>query len=170
MRCFSSGKQKQNSSDRTYKLKSTVIFNENSELSDDNYEKNFNGTFCYDASGGVKKAHSYDLLYSNKKGFKVCDPSCLEINPIPDTPSGIHTVMTIPALGSPLVDTSCNYVEDISCNMQAQYDPNGVLTGWIAEPRGGYSVLDPNNILHGDFTDCSHKKYLDYVDICGNIV
>ena len=27
-----------------------------------------------------------------------------------------------------------------------------------------------SNILHGDSTDCKKNKFLNYVDICGNIV
>ena len=92
--------------------------------------------------------------------------------PIPDTPFGTYTVMTVPVTLANIVDVSCNYVEDLSCNMQARYDGADppVLEGWIAEAHGGYSTLDPSNVLLGDNTDCENKKFLNYVDICGNIV
>ena len=165
MRCFNNGKQKLSSSDRTYDLKSTVIFNHNLELYED--ENNFDGTFCYD-SNGVKKAHSYDLLYSNTKGEDICDPSCIEIKKTlfpdkPDTPFGTYTVMTLPST-SKLVDISCNYVKDSSCNMSRSSD--GTSNTWTAEAHGEYSIIDPINVLLG--TGCVYKKYMNYVDISGN--
>ena len=51
--------------------------------------------------------------------------------------------------------------------MQKTIDHVGNVS-WTAEPRGGYSVLDPSNNLFG--TDCEKNKFLNYVDICGNIV
>ena len=91
--------------------------------------------------------------------------------PIPDTPFGTYTVITVPSHDSEYLDGSCNYVEDLSCNMQAEYDTDGTtLEGWTAEAHGGYSTLDPSNVLLGDNTDCQYKKFLNYVDICGNIV
>ena len=172
MACFNNGKQKLNSSDRTYDLKSKIIFNHNSERYENFLDNNFNKTLCYDPSGSVKKAHSYDLLYSIAKGQNMCE-ECDGSGalPTPDTPFGTYTVITVPSHDSEYLDASCNYVEDLSCNMQAEYDSDGVtLEGWTAEAHGGYSTLDPSNVLLGDNTDCQYKKFLNYVDICGNIV
>jgi len=152
MRCFNNGKQKQNSGDRTYNLKSTVIFNENLELVKD-YEMNFDGTFCYDGSG-VKKAHSYDLLYSNKKGFKVCDPSCAETNLIPDTPLGTKTVMTIPPITESLI-------EQVAISGEVDED-NADFTITLNENKQ-YVSFDPSNVILD--IGCKYKKYLNYVDI-----
>jgi hypothetical protein len=173
MACFNNGKQKLNSSDRTYDLKSKVIFNHNSERYENFFDNNFNATICYDPSGTVKKAHSYDLLHSIARGQNMCDESdCSGTQfPTPDTPFGTYTVMTVPVHVSSYLDMSCNYVVDLSCNMQAEYDSTGdTLEGWTAEAHGVYSVLDPSNVLLGDNTDCENKKFLNYVDICGNIV
>ena len=171
MACFNNGKQKLNSSDRTYDLKSKIIFNHNSERYENFCDNNFTKTICYDPSGAVKKAHSYDLLYSIAKGQNMCE-ECDGSGalPIPDTPFGTYTVITVPN-DLNYVDTSCNYVEDLSCNMQAEYNTDGTsLEGWTAEAHGGYSILDPSGELFGDNTDCQYKKFLNYVDICGNIV
>ena len=169
MACFNNGKQKLNSSDRTYDLKSKIIFNHNSERYEKFLDNNFNKTICYDPSGSVKKAHSYDLLYSIAKGQNMCE-ECDGSGaiPTPDTPFGTYTLMTVPTHVTKYLDASCNYVEDVSCNMQATYNTGGVLQGWEAAAHGGFSVLDPSNVLFG--TDCEKDKFLNYVDICGNIV
>ena len=170
MACFNNGKQKLNSSDRTYDLKSKVIFNHNSERYENFFDNNFTKTICYDPSGAVKKAHSYNLLFSLAKGQNMCEECNDPIPPpIPDTPFGTYTLMTLPS-DKNYVDASCNYVEDVSCNMQATYNTGGVLQGWEAAAHGGYEVLDPSNVLLGDNTDCEKDKFLNYVDICGNIV
>ena len=170
MACFNNGKQKLYSSDRTYDLKSKIIFNHNSERYEKFLDNNFNKTICYDPSGSVKKAHSYDLLYSIAKGQNMCE-ECDGSGaiPTPDTPFGTYTLMTVPNHVTKYLDASCNYVEDISCNMQKTIDHEGNVS-WTAEPHGGYEVLDPSNVLLGDNTDCQYKKFLNYVDICGNIV
>ena len=79
--------------------------------------------------------------------------------PLPDTPFGTYTLMTLPS-DKNYVDASCNYVEDISCNMQKTIDHEGNVS-WTAEPHGGYEVLDPSNVLLGDNTDCQfcHPNY-----------
>ena len=172
MACFNNGKQKLNSSDRTYDLKSKVIFNHNSERYENFFDNNFTKTICYDPSGAVKKAHSYNLLLSLAKGQNMCEECADPIPPpIPDTPFGTYTLMTLPSDNVNYVDASCNYVEDISCNMQTTYDSDGAtILEFTAAPHGGYSILDPSNNLLGDITDCEKNKFLNYVDICGNIV
>ena len=170
MACFNNGKQKLNSSDRTYDLKSKVIFNHNSERYENFFDNNFTKTICYDPSGSVKKAHSYDLLHSIAKGQNMCEECDNPLPPpTPDTPFGTYTLMIVPN-DENYLDASCNYVEDLSCNMQTEYDSDGALEGWTAEAHGVYSVLDPSNVLLGDNTDCEYNKFLNYVDICGNIV
>ena len=71
--------------------------------------------------------------------------------------------MNIPS-GKNLVDISCNYVEDSSCNLDFTFDSAGAANGFVKPAAGETSILDPDNVLFGNEDDCIKKKFMEHVE------
>lgn len=167
MKCFNNGTYPLYSSDKTQKKKGkTIYFHQVYNYDKTNYMKNYNGTICYDTSNNIKKAHSYNLLNSLRDGYNDCSNNCyidgVTIDPAPDTQWNMHTKLDI---SNNLVDVSCNYILDSSCNFDFSYDAGHTASGYVKPSPGETSIIDPSNILFGDKDDCIKKKYMEYATL-----
>ena len=163
-RCFNNGKPKLNASDKIYNTKVKTIYNHNKTQFLNGNLSNYGHTICYDSStNAVKKVNTFDMYLALNYGLSLCDDCSGESiqSPLPDTEYGPNTRLTM-STGN-LADISCNAMIDISCNLDFTYDSAGALAGWVVPAPGMTSIIDPSNIIIGDYTDCEQKKYLDLV-------
>ena len=164
MRCFNNGYRPLSSSDRTKRKAAKELYTHQKERYNAGNMQNYNGTICYDTSNNVKKMHSYDLKLRLGQGYADCSYNCWttygDVNP--QTQWNINTKMYIPASAN-LVDVSCNYVEDSSCNLDFTFDSAGVANGFVKPAAGETSILDPDDVLFGAEDDCIKKKFMEHV-------
>ena len=167
-RCFNGGKPQLNASDNTHSIKAKTIFNHNKNQFTLGKSGNYEKTICYD-SNNIKKVHDFDTYLTLNYGLSLCD-DCSGTDgqiPAPDTEYGPNTTMTM-AIAQNLVDISCNAMIDSSCNLDMTFDASeNEINGWIIPAPGEISIIDPSNIIMGDYTDCEHKQYLNLVTIAG---
>ena len=173
-RCFNNGKPKLVASDKTYNKKVQTIYQHNKTQFGLGESGNYEKTICYDtANSRIKKTQNFETLLALNYGLALCDDcsgSTVQ-NPLPDTEYGPKTTLTVASYN--LVDISCNAIIDSSCNLDFTYEASGVLAGWVQPAPGDTTIIDPDNLIIGDMTDCEQKKYLDLVtmssiDVSGN--
>ena len=164
MRCFNNGTVPLSSSERTTKMTGQSLYIHQVRRYKDGKMQNYNGTICYDTSNNVKKMHSYDLMARLRRGYSDCSFNCSSTYgvPHPQTQWNWNTKMSLPSSAN-LVDVSCNYIEDSSCNLDFTFDSAGVANGFVKPAAGETSILDPDDVLFGAEDDCIKKKFMEHI-------
>ena len=160
MKCFNNGTRPLISSERTQIKAGKELYTHQRERYIGGNMQNYNGTICYDTSNNVKKMHSYDLKIRLHRGYSDCS-DCAYDTPAAQTQWNINMGIKIPNVN--LVDVSCNFIEDSSCNWDFTFDATGNPSGYVKPAVGETSIIDPSNVLFGDKDDCVKKKYMEYV-------
>lgn len=162
MKCFNNGTRPLISSERTQRKAGKELYTHQRERRIAGNMQNYNGTICYDASNNVKKMHSYYLKGLLHYGYNDCSYNCPYGDAAAQTQWNFNMEMNIPA-NKNLVDISCNFVEDSSCNIDFSFDDAGAANGYVKPAAGETSIIDPSNVLFGDEDDCIKKKYMEHV-------